>query len=125
MATAAMRPPDGRLFFSANEAAAFDWLRLASHAPREPVVMAAPETGLFLPAWAGVRVIYGHPFETLDAAETRSKVEGFFAGTADRTDMLHGVDYIFFGPREKKLGEADPGWQPVFRAGDVTIYSTP
>ncbi|HJW84608.1 MAG TPA: hypothetical protein VJ754_09925 [Anaerolineae bacterium] len=125
MSTATMRPPDGRLFFSANEAAAFDWLRLAAHAPRKPVVIAAPETGLFLPAWADVRVIYGHPFETLDAAETRSKVESFFAGTADRTDMLRGVDYIFFGPREKKLGEADPGWQPVFESGDVTIYAAP
>ena len=125
MSTAALRPPDGRLFFSANEAAAFDWLRLASHPPREPVVIAAPETGLFLPAWAGVRVIYGHPFETLDAADTRSNVERFFAGTADRTDILRGVDYIFFGPREERLGEADPGWQPVFRAGDVTIYAAP
>ena len=125
MSTAAMRPPDGRLFFSADEAAAFDWLRLASHAPREPVVIAAPETGLFLPAWAGVRVIYGHPFETLDAANTRSKVERFFAGTADRADVLRDVDYIFFGPREKKLGEADPGWQPVFESGDVTIYAAP
>lgn len=120
--TAAMRPADGRLFFSADEAAAFDWLR--DNVPHEARVLASPEIGLFLPAWADVRVIYGHPFETLDAERMKSLVEDFFAGRRDR-DQLAGelqVDYIFFGPRESRLGAPAADWQPLFTSGAVTIY---
>jgi hypothetical protein len=123
--SAALRPPDGRLFFSANEAAAFDWLR--EHAPHHSVVLAAPDTGLFLPAWADVRVVYGHPFETLDAEDTQRIVERFFSGEDDRGMVLrrYGVDYIFFGPRERNLGRPDANWQAAFAQGDVTIYQAP
>ncbi len=123
--TAAIRPPDPRLFFSADEAAAFDWLR--DNVPRDSVVLAAPETGLFLPAWAATRVIYGHPFETVDAEKMKATAEGFFAGTIDRDGVIreYGADTIFFGPREKRLGTAQPDWMPVFGSGDVTIYRIP
>jgi len=123
--TAALHAPDVHLFFSANEAAAFEWLR--ESAPHDSVVLAAPETGLFLPAWADVRVLYGHPFETVDADAMKLKVEQFFAGENDRADVIreHGVDYIFFGPRERKLGTPESSWQAVFNAGDVAVYRAP
>jgi len=123
--TAALRPPDGRLFFSTNEAAAFDWLR--DNVSHDSVVMAAPETDLFLPAWGDVRVIYGHPFETLNAPKMKALVEDFFTGRMDRATVLREqkVDYIFFGPRERRLGEADSEWHSEFSAGDVTIYRSP
>jgi hypothetical protein len=123
--SAALRPPDARLFFSANESAAFDWLR--HNVPRDAVVLAAPETGLFIPAWAGARVVYGHPLETVDAVRTKSRVEDFFTGTIDREGVIrnYGVDYIFFGPRERKLGTPDRDWQTVFTSGDVIVYRAP
>ncbi len=123
--TAALRPPDARLFLSGDEAAAFDWLR--DNAPHDAVVLAAPETGLFLPAWADTRVVYGHPFETVDAEQTKSAVEQFFSGAGDRDAVIrqYGVDYIFFGPREQELGAPLADWQAVFTVGDVTIYWAP
>jgi len=123
--SAAIRPPDPRLFFSAHESAAFDWLR--GNLPHDSVVLAAPETGLFLPAWADTRVVYGHPFETVDAENVRARVERFFAGSDDRSTLIqeYGVDYIFFGPREKRFGVPEVDWQTVFSVGDVTIYRAP
>jgi hypothetical protein len=123
--SAALRPPDGRLFFSSNESAGFDWLR--ESVSRDAVVLAAPETGLFLPGWAGVRVLYGHPFETVHAETMKAAVQSFYAGTTDRAALVreHGVDYVFYGPREAEIGRASPDWQSVFSVGDVTIYRMP
>ena len=123
--TAALRPPDARLFFTSDEAAAFEWLR--AKAGHDSVVLSSPEIGLYLPAWADVRVVYGHPFETLAAEATRSKIEGFFARRVDRDTLIREwqVDYVFFGPRENQLGWPDTNWPVVFRAGDVAIYQPP
>jgi hypothetical protein len=55
-----------------------------------------------------------------------------FGGVFNSRDALaylrsQGVDYIFYGPREKKLG--DPGvlldLPEVYTNGDVTIYEYP
>jgi uncharacterized membrane protein len=116
---------DPRLFVSADEAAAMDWLR--DNSPRDAVVLASPEMGLFIPAWAGRRVVYGHPFETVDAERTKARVETFFAkATAvERGAMLREwrVAFVFVGPRERALGLADsPPGHAAFRNATVTIY---
>jgi Family of unknown function (DUF6541) len=117
---------DSRLFVTADEAAALDWLH--DHAPRDAVVLASPEMGLFIPAWAGRRVVYGHPFETVDAEQTKALVETFFApGTdnAKRDAMLRewNVAFVFVGPRERAIGLTDsPPGHEVFRNATVTIY---
>jgi hypothetical protein len=65
--------------------------------------------------------------ETVDAVRTKSRVEDFFTGTIDREGVIrnYGVDYIFFGPRERKLGTPDRDWQTVFTSGDVIVYRAP
>jgi hypothetical protein len=122
---ALQRLPDARLFFFADESAAFDWLR--DHAARDSVVLAAPETGLFLPAWADVRVLYGHPYETLNGERMRSLLEAFLSGAIDREAIIreYRVDYIFFGPHEARLGQPEAKWEAVFDSGDVTVYRVP
>jgi hypothetical protein len=116
---------DPKLFVSADEAAGMDWLR--EHAPRDAVVLSSPEMGLFIPAWSGRRVVYGHPFETVDAQRTKASVEGFFSAGA-RPDahkfMLNwNVAFMFVGPREHALGfSAVPSEAAVFRNATVTIY---
>jgi hypothetical protein len=115
---------DSRLFVSADEAAAMDWLR--ANTPRPAVVLASPEMGLFIPAWAGRRVVYGHPFETVNAERTKAQVEMFFAraSSAEREAMLREwrVAFVFVGPRERVLGSI--GWpeREVFHNATVTIY---
>ena len=117
---------DPRLFVSRDEATAMDWLH--DHTPRGAVVLASPEMGLFIPAWAGRRVVYGHPFETVDAERTKVRVETFFAsGTdnAERDAMLREwhVTFVFVGPRERAIGLTDPPpGREAFRNATVTIY---
>jgi asparagine N-glycosylation enzyme membrane subunit Stt3 len=116
---------DPRLFVSADEARAMDWLH--ENAPRNAVVLASPEMGLFIPAWAGRRVVYGHPFETVDAERTKARVENFFAmaNRAEREAMLREwkVAFVFAGPRERALGLTEPPGRVVFRNAIVTIYA--
>jgi asparagine N-glycosylation enzyme membrane subunit Stt3 len=116
---------DPRIYLSTDEAAALTWLQ--ANAPREAVVLASPEMGGFIPAFAGQRVVYGHPYETVDAQAREQQVKGFFAGTLDQMQLLRdaAAAYVIVGPRERKLGMT--GMLPVpaeavFSSGAVVVY---
>lgn len=120
---AAVQMRDPALFLTPDEDAALAWL--AGRA-RGNVVLASPEIALRLPARTDARVIYGHPFETVEAETRRMAVEDYFAGRTSLGDFSarYAVDYIFYGPREKLLGVPDlTAWRAVFQQGDVTIYA--
>lgn len=108
------------LYLSQGEWAALKWLE--TQASHQALVLAAPQTGIFIPAWAGQRVLYGHPFETVNAQARRAEVERYWAGERKEAwlDQL-GVDYVFYGPRERALG-GPPEGQVVFVSGDTTVY---
>lgn len=116
---------DRLLFLTVEEAHAFDWM--ANNTPPEALVLASPETGLFIPAYCGRRVIYGHPFETVRAAEEEAAALGYFLGAGTDRALLEkrGVDYVFFGERERALAGNTglAGLQPVYSTGQVTIYA--
>jgi hypothetical protein len=117
---------DRHVFISTNEAAAFNWLQV--NVPPDAVVLAAPETGAFIPALAGQRVVYGHPYETVDADRQKQLVTDFFAGKIDRLAVLRtdSINYIFVGPRERALGQFDATALPVrsvYATGDVIVYA--
>lgn len=115
------QPP--QIFLTQGEAAALDWL--AQNAS-DKVVLASPDTGLFIPTRTGARVIYGHPIETVVAAAHKQAVEDFFAGRVSPEAFFaqYPVDFVFYGPRERQFGAppALSGWQVVFSAAEVTIY---
>jgi hypothetical protein len=112
------------LYLSQDELSGFAWLE--EHAPPKAVILTGPETGLFIPAYTGRRVIYGHPYETVDAAGRKAAVEQFiqFPGDLQESNIVQEIDLIFFGPRER--ASAAPGrlaHLPVlFHQGEVTIY---
>ena len=67
-------------------------------------------------------MVYGHPYETVDADRKRQKVTDFFAGKAP--DLMREVNYVFVGPRERALGQVDVSdLREVFAAGDVAVYA--
>lgn len=110
------------IYLSTDEAAAMAWLH--DHAPFEAVVLAAPETGAFVPAFAGQRVVYGHPYETVEADRKKRQVTDFFAG--QDAAALDAANYVLIGPRERALGTLDVAVLPlseVFRSGDVVVYA--
>jgi hypothetical protein len=96
---------DPAFYLSRAEAQALAWLE--GNTPVEALVLAAPDTGLLIPAYTGRRVLYGHPYETVNADEEKAQVTEFFQGNlASPADFLsqRAVSYIFYGPRERKLG---------------------
>jgi asparagine N-glycosylation enzyme membrane subunit Stt3 len=116
---------DPRIYLTTNEAAALTWLQ--ANAPRDAVVLASPEIGAFIPAFAGQRVVYGHPYETVNAKTREQQVKDFYADAPDHAQLLddYAVTHIVVGPREKKLGAFDVARLPleeVFSSGDVVVY---
>lgn len=119
-----------QFYLSDGEWQAMTWLR--ENVPPSQVVLCAPQTGMFVPAWAGQRVVYGHPFETVDAEQRKAQVEAYWAGemsAAERASFLqeNGVGYVLAGPRELEIADrgsqiADLAGEPVFEAGDVKVY---
>jgi len=103
------RPPP--VFRDAEEIAALDWLN--GQARSDDVVLAAYETGNYLPARVGARVFVGHGPETVRFEEKQALVAQFFnAATNDgwRQTLLaeYGVDWVVWGPAEQALGGFDP-----------------
>jgi hypothetical protein len=113
------------LFIEKDEHRALEWVQ--AHTPDGAVILAAPETSLWIPAQTGRRVVAGHPFETIDAETRAEQVEAVFRGAPVVEDLpwLAGVDYVFIGPRERNLGGNLPAgdWKNVYEQGNVTIWA--
>ncbi|MEW6718659.1 MAG: hypothetical protein AB1345_14305 [Chloroflexota bacterium] len=119
---------EAQVYLSRGEMQALSWL--GEHTSPEALVLASPSTGLFVPAYSGRRVVYGHPFETVNADAEEAAVRSFFEGGWDEEEdrdflLSRGVDYIFIGPREAELGglPLDRGVTALYSAQGVTIYA--
>jgi hypothetical protein len=94
-----------------EELAVLDWL--GERVEPDDVVLAAYETGNYLPARVGARSFIGLGPETLDFALKEELVERFFDAATDdswRSWLLeeYGVDYVIRGPAERRIGQFDP-----------------
>jgi hypothetical protein len=116
------------IYLNKDEVNAFDFIRTSL--PGDAIILCSPDTGNFIPAWTGRRVLYGHPFETIRAKENKQLVTAFFDGQYSSTqaiDLLRqqNVRYVFVGPRERAIGT--PGFiaslKQVYQNGSVQIYS--
>ena len=128
--TLSLRPRPHPVFRDQGEIAALCWL-----SPRvgpADVVLTSYETGNYLPARAGSRAFVGHGPETVHADEKRALVATFFKATTEdgwRQDLLeaYDIDYVFWGPLERTLGNFAPRTVPylreVHRVGDYTIFT--
>jgi hypothetical protein len=125
----ALRERPDPIYRDAGEVAALDWL--GERAEFDDVVLAAYESGNYLPARAQARPFVGHGPESIRADEKKALAAQFFAATTDdvwRRDLVaeYGVDWVFWGPWERALGTFDPHaapyLQPVYEAGSYTIF---
>lgn len=92
-------------------------------APADSVVLSAFETGNIIPAYAPVYVVIGHGPESVGLAELKPRVDAIYAvatDDAERQALLDefAVDYIFWGPYERALGD----WNPAEAGYLETIY---
>ena len=84
------------------------------------------DTWASLAMGAGNRVIYGHPFETIEADRKKAAVDSFFKGQADPAQVVrqYNVHYIFYGPEERALVRA-PGPDLTGTLASEVAYSNP
>ena len=120
----AVESKEESLFLSEEEFQALKWIETNTDAGA--VILASPEMGLLVPAYTGRSVWYGHPFETPHAERMQARVLDFFAGIniEQTNEMLQNSDYLFYGDRERVLGELqlDQSFDLVFEAGSTRIY---
>jgi len=125
----ALRGQPAPIYRDAEEVAALDWL--GGRVGFDDVVLTTYETGNYLPARVKARVFVGHGPETVRADEKKALVARFFDVTTDdawRQQLLvqYGVDYVFWGPAERDLGEFDPEeasyLKPVYEAGGYALF---
>jgi hypothetical protein len=111
-----------KLLLSQEEVDGLNWL--TSNSNQDALVMASPQMGLFIPAYTGRRVLYGHPFETVKASEMETAVVDFLSGSNFSGGNPHYLDYIFYGSRERELGELNigPEYKIVYSSGDMQIF---
>lgn len=112
-----------------DEVAAFQYL--SESCEFKSTVLSSYETGNALPAWAPVQVLIGHGPESIGIADLDNKVKQFYQPDTTDTERLeliddYQIDYVFWGPAEKKLGNWDPGKEtylrPIFKKGEYTIF---
>lgn len=114
-------------YLSPDDRAAYDWL--AAHATRDDVVLAGPVHSNQIPAYSPARVVWGHPFETVDSETKRKLVRDALAGSAsdEIAQFLQEqrVTLVLIGDEERTVGEVSPRFreraEPVFGNGGVTI----
>ena len=119
---------DGLLYLSRGEVQALEWIE--ANTPGRALILAGPEMGGFIPGHSGRRVIYGHPFETVNAAAEEQAVRQFFEtaavspAAAQQFLAQREVEYVFYGPREQALGAlpALDGLREVYQAQGVSIF---
>jgi hypothetical protein len=103
----------------------YDWLN--NHTQSDDVILASPVVSAWIPGWADARVVYGHPYETVNAEAKLQAVKDWYAGNGDCTALLEAyqVRYVLYGPEEAQLGPAPclNEMSVVARSGDVAIYA--
>lgn len=119
----------GGFYLSVDEMQALRWL--SRNTSPSDVVLASPETGNVIPSWAGNRVYYGHPFETVQAESKRAVLQALFGGQLGpeaREGALRGagVRYLYYGEQERRMGPFDPEGEAylglAFSNATVRIY---
>jgi hypothetical protein len=111
------------LVMSQDEFDAYAWLR--NNTAWTDTVLAPAELGVFVPAWAGNRVVYGHPFETIDADQKEAKVVQFYdneTSSAERHALLDQYNVRYVLVRDLVPDTETLALVAVWKQGDLTLY---
>ena len=115
------------LFLTTGENQALEWIK--NNTPQDALILSDAEMGVFIPAHTGRRVIYGHPFETVNASEEKQTVDSFFLSKLNEQEQIdllvhRNVSYIFYGPRDVKGGKpvVFNSLSIAYQASGVTLY---
>ncbi len=119
---------DEKIYLSVDERQALNWV--AEHTAPDALIASSPELGNYIPAYTGRRVLYGHPFETVNAGAEKQFLEDLFSGKFSAGEFKavvqnRKIDYLLADLREESNGFFAPEFlgKPVFESGKVAIYS--
>lgn len=115
-------------YLTCEEKRAFDFL--SRNSKEGEIVLASPLIGNFIPANTNNRVYFGHDVSILNFQERRKNISGFYEGkfSAPPLNFLkkEKIDYVFWGPKEKELGELDltkePYLESIYQNEKVTLF---
>jgi hypothetical protein len=95
--------------------------------PDDALILAPPNVSLWLPAWVGGRVVYGHPTETANAEEKLAAVESWYRGEGDCMSLInqYQVAYVVVGTSPDEIDNSClENWQLIYNLDGVRIYAT-
>lgn len=99
---------EGKLLLPTGYAQAIDWLRRNGHAGE--VVLATPAPSLWIPAYTDLRVVYGHPYETLHAEERFKAVIAWYRGQSDCRGLIEAEHVRYVLARQAAEGDLESAW---------------
>lgn len=118
---------DPIFFINEDIVKAVEWLE--TNAEEEAVILAKEENGLIIPALARFKVVYGHPFESINAEETRIVVSDFWSNKLSDNQSRnfleeYNVDYIFceFTNNINNCPAITQSLEIEYKAGNVAIF---
>jgi len=113
---------------------ALGWL--AGHTTADSIVLAPPGPSLWIPTITPARVVYGHPYETINADLKAQQVADWYNGhnCYELINAYH-VEYVLTGPDDVGINPTPLPYidslcvnllgAPVATFGNVAIYATP
>jgi len=116
-------------YISEDEVRAYNWLR--ENTEESDIVMAGRVSGNQIPAWTGRRVVWGHPFETIDSELKLKSVEEFYSGALSADESVRTLTdteatILYYGQMERKLGTLPEGidavTHPIYSDRNVEIF---
>lgn len=123
----AIKERNPKIFIERGLAESLVWIN--ANAAQDELVLTDPDSGLYVPAWTGRRVVYGHPFETISAAEKLEFVEDLFLAEQDDSYYAAAIDesqseMVLIGQEgaDPFVQWLEENWQLVFQSGQHHIY---
>ncbi|MCC7207044.1 MAG: hypothetical protein IT323_07060 [Anaerolineae bacterium] len=99
---------EGKLLLPSGYAQAIDWLQ--SNGEAGEVVLAMPAPSLWIPAYTDLRVVYGHPYETLHAEARVNAVTDWYRGLGDCRGLIETEHVRYVLARPAPEGDLATAW---------------
>jgi hypothetical protein len=109
--TKAIERHDESIYLSKAEYETYEWIN--ANLPEDKLILAGNQSGLFIPVYTHLRVLYGHPYESADAQYYQNLINSFYSGKMKLPEQMkfiedHSITYIFWGYREKEIYNSPP-----------------
>ena len=119
---------DSQVYLSSDFEKSLVWLE--GNTSRDSLVLTSEKNGLYIPSISGRKVLYGHPFETINGDREIEYLEKIFSGefSSTETKMLladRGFEYILTDNETNKNFMdliTDLNYPQVFSSGSVGVY---